>query len=1331
MLFFIFTERTLADIDILHKEDTFVKTAVMEKAISCLEEKRFVVLVGVKGSGKSRNSLELLRHYKKQDYHVIKLDDLIEFKQVVNIKDKYIVVIDDVFGKTNCKFSEELHSDSLNYVMTCINSGQIKVVFTMRHSIKSSCKNIICRCRLFKDADFLDLNSFQFAMTALEKRECLLQYCRYNHIDVLSSSSASLNSEPETDSDLSLTSKSINSIIWLDDNPCLGYPEICVLFTSNSMFRKRGISFFKHPIDFLYEDIMKMRSEGQTNERSRLQYTILVYILLQQGDLVISFDLDLQAIASTMMDIFGTAQKLTLAVTKDCLKSLNGCYLHEDHVGVITFQHRIIFESILMSCSDMAHDIIIPCLNFDSILEMVQPVDRKIAEGEIVFQVPKKSLKILAQRLLSILKKEYSVYPLKFMEQLCTSKFISLIGNYFIIDLCKEYLSSDCDDYILQSGMRSSHFDSKTVHKCDDEYSDLFEEALILWNLSINQCSGEHFFLPAEFLRYSDIYINDDELLKNLLKIIKNYIQGRCHAYSLKASRSLTVAILEACKIGNDHQLDIIWQTVLENHICLHLGDKLWSCYEESVWKLFFEKIDIYFVNDINDILDCAFVEENVEFAEWILCKFKYRTQAYDINRLLLRAYGIGNMDLVKLVINIRGKVNIDKSLIKTAILRARRKKTSRNWKLVVWTLESVPYSFFDMNEILLYAFECKSVENVLWLLEKVEFDLNAVVKIACFVGNLTLVKRLLEKYDRSKFNIKDVIVDGYPYGCKELNQWLLDEFSPEFGETLFLSCESEKIECEKLAQSNGKDGERCLDYSDPAMKAYIDLFENLFFIDALDFSKVDITKAWWGETMRNRLDTFDDDAIMSFVNKLSTYPDTLNDESRPSPDHNFNLIIKKVCSQDFICYRLFHRTFKLYKNKVDITEGMNFACLSGKLAIVMILFEGFHIEKFNSKSAFVEAYKSGNFELVSWLLTTLDSNQYERKSLLDHIYATGACSIALFDFLLAKFGNDLFEWKALMKSSIKGRNFQLVKRLLDKYYNKFDIHEILLVACKESVDISTWLLQKFGKEKFDMDLIFTEVSGSGSFRLLEYLLNNFGHDCFNIMKAMNFACKSGELMSVVLLMDVFKDCQLKLFDYHKAMTNACLIGRLDIFWTLLISVDIIPFDTCKSGNIDFVNFLQDKQFNRENIKIPSIFCAACRSGNCELVKWFIESFKLDTDDVREGMREARVWSNTDVVKTLMMVSPGSVDHVSLLREATDLDLITYILSTLDHRYYDIETEIYKACASKNHGNLKRLLKSSEIVMFDMDIAEKIARLSQNSSILCMLASTLTFVRYR
>jgi hypothetical protein len=119
-------------------------------------------------------------------------------------------------------------------------------------------------------------------------------------------------------------------------------------------------------------------------------------------------------------------------------------------------------------------------------------------------------------------------------------------------------------------------------------------------------------------------------------------------------------------------------------------------------------------------------------------------------------------------------------------------------------------------------------------------------------------------------------------------------------------------------------------------------------------------------------------------------------------------------------------------------------------------------------------------------------------------------------------------------------------------------------------------------------------------------------------------------------------------------MIDACLIGRLDIFWILLISVDIIPFDTCKSGNIDFVKFLQNESFNRENIKIPSIFCAACRSGNCELVKWFIDSFKLETDDVRKGMHEACVWSNTDVVITLMMVSPGSVDHVSLLREATE-----------------------------------------------------------------------------
>ena len=351
MLFFIFTERTVADIDILHKEDTFVETAVMKKAISCLEEKRFVVLVGVQGSGKSRNSLELLGHYRNQDYNVIKLDDLLEFKQVVNIDDKYIVVIDDVFGKTNCKFYEELHSNSLDYIKTCIDRGQIKVVFTMRHSIKSSCKNIIWRHRLFNGANFLDLKSDEFSMTVSEKQDCLVKYCRYNQIN-------------------SVTFESINSFASLEDNPCLGYPEICFLFTSNSMFTERGIFFFKHPIDSLCEEIVKMREEGLTDERSRLQYTIFVYILLQ-GNLINSFDLNLQAITSTMTDIFGTAQRLTLPVTKDCLKSLNRCYLHEDNAGVITFQHRIIFESILMSCSAIDHGIIMSCLDFDFILEMV------------------------------------------------------------------------------------------------------------------------------------------------------------------------------------------------------------------------------------------------------------------------------------------------------------------------------------------------------------------------------------------------------------------------------------------------------------------------------------------------------------------------------------------------------------------------------------------------------------------------------------------------------------------------------------------------------------------------------------------------------------------------------------------------------------------------------------------------------------------------------------------------------------------------------------------------------------------------------------------------
>lgn len=78
----------------------------------------------------------------------------------------------------------------------------------------------------------------------------------------------------------------------------------------------------------------------------------------------------------------------------------------------------------------------------------------------------------------------------------------------------------------------------------------------------------------------------------------------------------------------------MIWQTVLENHIYFHLDGKLWSYYEAPIWNFFFKKIDIYFVNDINDIVNCALAEGKVKFIMWILRKFKYRTQAYDINKV-------------------------------------------------------------------------------------------------------------------------------------------------------------------------------------------------------------------------------------------------------------------------------------------------------------------------------------------------------------------------------------------------------------------------------------------------------------------------------------------------------------------------------------------------------------------------------------------------------------------------------------------------------------------------------------------------------------------------
>lgn len=182
----------------------------MKHCIKILENKNVVVLSGREGCGKSRNGLEILRQMKEQskDCEVFKFTGLQYVSDIMNYNVLSIVLIDDVFDETNEQFSSAKNILDQLYSYTIQN--KVKLIIVMRNTVGLKCKSLLSTHRVFHDWDNIDLNSWEFELTRIEKETILTNYCRVNKVRIFER-------------------QEMNEITQTD--PFLGFPECCRLLT--------------------------------------------------------------------------------------------------------------------------------------------------------------------------------------------------------------------------------------------------------------------------------------------------------------------------------------------------------------------------------------------------------------------------------------------------------------------------------------------------------------------------------------------------------------------------------------------------------------------------------------------------------------------------------------------------------------------------------------------------------------------------------------------------------------------------------------------------------------------------------------------------------------------------------------------------------------------------------------------------------------------------------------------------------------------------------------------------------------------------------------------
>ncbi|XP_033747855.1 uncharacterized protein LOC117332900 [Pecten maximus] len=241
----------------------FVTTKAFDCAKEKIKEKRFVVIRGDSGSGKTRLATELLDwlHSPAQIHAFnckkpLRLPSLQRWDKVISANANLSILLDDLLGYSS-EVSQDLtwwkqHGEMLNSIVVGKESAN-HLIITLRNDIYNEYKSKFDCLSLFDDGHVIDLSSPEYILR--EERETLLTTYTQT-ID---------NFKPFSEIE-------INQITAV--SPPIGFPECCRIFRKTPDLHPERVEYFRKPLQSIRSVI--------TEKFNRAKQTALIYILLSR-----------------------------------------------------------------------------------------------------------------------------------------------------------------------------------------------------------------------------------------------------------------------------------------------------------------------------------------------------------------------------------------------------------------------------------------------------------------------------------------------------------------------------------------------------------------------------------------------------------------------------------------------------------------------------------------------------------------------------------------------------------------------------------------------------------------------------------------------------------------------------------------------------------------------------------------------------------------------------------------------------------------------------------------------------------------------------------------
>ncbi|XP_071130411.1 uncharacterized protein [Mytilus edulis] len=333
---------TCAMVEALEKENTFISTPILDVGLEFLNKRGVVLITGMAGIGKTRNCFNLMNMFCSETefkYQMIKLKNIIEWDELIDLDKNYIVFIDDIFGKTNANYDKEIHGKILNKVYAFVQKGNIKVIVSTRDTVKRQCQDFIgSHPRLFQNCE-IDLNTEPFQMNVEQKRRLLVTYMRKND-------DFKYTTDGFADSTGSIILNNIEIHDIASSNFVIGFPQAVIMFVHNKKYITLGTAFFSRPDEQTLEDINDIRRQGHQNDDLKIQYSLLVLTVLNDNCFDLSHADAITKVNEIIPTIYGDSInmiKITQLDLIDSIHTLQGRFFKK-HQHIAMFEHQLLLK---------------------------------------------------------------------------------------------------------------------------------------------------------------------------------------------------------------------------------------------------------------------------------------------------------------------------------------------------------------------------------------------------------------------------------------------------------------------------------------------------------------------------------------------------------------------------------------------------------------------------------------------------------------------------------------------------------------------------------------------------------------------------------------------------------------------------------------------------------------------------------------------------------------------------------------------------------------------------------------------------------------------------